>query len=695
MDNAIWEKVPRARPDPYLEWERRTRDPWDQRDYFCSLHVQVIPVTGDDYLPNLKALLKAVKQGRLDQDHALPDVVTIRMADDEQKYLSDIIHAICTGAISPPFNHIQMQFFIYRPESLVYINGAYERTSIYNVIFAGPPIDELTLHFPTHEINPLIFPGPPAFASVAVGIIDDGIAFAHERLRSDAETSRIYALWLQEVERAPNTDSRVLFGQILEKNDIDALLKSCKSESEIYRKLGIVDFSKNKYNPLAARASHGTHVLDLATGYQPSVEQPPRPILAVQLPSVATIDTSGVTMGSYVLQAVRMIMVWADRFSPRMPLVINFSYGILAGPKDGTQHLEKALADLIKFRNNKAPTALVLPAGNSYRVRTTAKMTLDEGEAQELDWVALPDAAAPNFVEMWFDDIDPDCSLAPVEITLTAPDGSYGQPIRLEQGFVWLLMVDGRPIAGMCYDINCETSRGRIFLTVGPSARNEKNWPIAPSGRWTVSIENRIDGELTAHWYVQRDDTPFGYPRRSRQSYLDHEEAYARDWKTGDYRVYQDDCPLTYQETLSAIATARRATIVVGAAEATDEFYENTDDCPPANYASSGPTISRSKPNCSAIADEGDALWGVLAAGTLSGSTVRMRGSSVAAPQVVRELADELSVSHPTPGPEAPVPVPHPDDTIAVKYTDKPRLGRFVLKPAERRWIPKRRYPAI
>jgi hypothetical protein len=692
---AIWQNVRRARPDPYLEWEYRTRNPHDRRDLWCSLQIQVVPVADEDYLPSLEALLAAVKRGWLDEDH-VSEGFTIRMADDEQQYLIDVICGIKNHTICPPFDCVQMQFFVYRLESLIYADGKYANTSIYNALIAGPPIDRLRINEPVHGITPLTFPGLPLAEPVAIGIIDDGIGFAHERFCSGPESSRISAVWVQEVERERTPDHGVLFGQRLKQEDINKLLKTCKSDDQIYRKLGIIDFGRNAYNPLAARASHGTHVLDLAAGYEALLGVPSRPIFAVQLPSAATIDTSGVTMGSYVLQAVRMIMVWADRLAPegKVPLVINFSYGILAGPKDGTHHLERALAKLIEFRNKRAPTALVLPTGNSYRVRTTARVTLDEGDTEKLDWVALPDAAAPNFIEMWLDEVDTECKVAPVEISLTAPDGSCGEPFRLEQGCIRLLMSEKGPIAGMCYDIDCETGRGRIFLAVGPSVRNEKGWPIAPSGRWMVSIENKINDEITAHWYVQRDDTPFGYPRRGRQSYLDHSKAYARDWKTGDYRAYADGCPLSYKETLSAIATAPCAATVVGAAEATDEFYERTHDAPPADYASSGPTKTRDEPDCSAIADDGDAHWGVLAAGTLSGSTVPMRGSSVAAPQIVRELADELAAAG---APSGVPPIPNPSGTkkIPVSRSDKARLGEFVLKPARRSWIPKRRYPAI
>jgi subtilisin family serine protease len=681
--SAIWQELTRERPDPYLEWEYLTR-PLRQnakpKERWCSLQIQVLPGRDGDYLPNLCQLLEAVLTGRLDDDHVGSGVLTIRMADDELQHLRDVIGSVENRKDRLSVDRVQMQFFIYRLESLIYTQGTYGRTPIYEALIAGPPIEGLAFN-ERGAFAPLPFRGHRFLpATVAIGVIDDGIAFAHERFRLGPHESRIHAIWLQEAERRRKKDNGVLFGQRLDHDDINGLLKTCKSEGEIYRQVGVTDFGCNEYNPLASRTSHGTHVMDLASGYDPAGVGVAPPILAVQLPSVATIDTSGVTMGSYVLQAVRMIMVWADRLDDGrpVPLVINFSYGLLAGPKDGKQHLERALSDLIEYRNRTVRTRLVLPAGNSYRVRTTARVTLEEGETQSLDWVALPDAAAPNFLEIWFDDGACEQTTSPVEITLTSPGWDLDTPVCLEQYVVRVLALDDRPIAAMCYDVlqTGTATRGRVFLAIGPSVRNDQEWPLAPAGRWKVSIRNATERPLTAHWYVQRDDTPFGYPRRGRQSYLDHDKAYERDRKTGDYREYEPGYPLIHEDTLSAIATSPCGTTVVGAAEATDH-------APPADYTSSGPTVSREAPDCSAIADDGDALWGVLAAGTFSGSVVAMRGSSVAAPQIARQIAAQGA----KPG------APPPADQIEVSSCDKPRLGEYILRPVARPW--KRRYPAI
>lgn len=698
--NAVWRESDRERPDPYLDWEYRTRRVEQKEGSWCSVRIQVVAVD-DDYLLSLCLLHDAIEEGSLPDDNAKPGDPTIRMADDEFQHLCDLIDDIKNHVVCPPFEDVQMQFFVYRLESLAYTKGDYGRTSFYVTIDTGPPIEKFNDQ--GAKRTPLAFPPPSLLlnSTVAIGIIDDGIAFAHERFRSGLQRSRIEALWIQEIEHARVPDKGVVFGKRLDNDCINQYLKTCDSEDEIYRAVGVTDFRCNIYNPLASRAAHGTHVLDLASGY--STPKPDRPIFAVQLPSVATIDTSGVTMGSYVLQAARMIMVWADRFKPKIgphrsvPLVINFSYGLWAGPKDGTQHIERALTELVEYRDkNVGFTRLVLPAGNSYRARATAKIELKAHNHKALDWIVLPDDATANYVEIWLDDEAGPLALSPVEVMLTPPEGASAHPVRPCEGIMNELMVDERPIAGVYYDA-LET-RDRLVLVINPTVRNDQHRDLAPSGRWKVSIRNLSQRKITAHIYVQRDDTPFGYPRRGRQSHLDHPLAYERDEKTGDYRQQAPKCPITYEDTLSSIATCSNIpsdhAIVVGAAEA-------TDDHPPADYTSSGPTKFRSGPDNSAFADDGDAHWGRLAAGTFSGSVVAMRGTSIAAPQIVRHVADQLQmlnslafgVSGAISG--ASALSDQGDVAIPVLPADQARLGKFIFRPAQDGKIPERRYPAV
>jgi Subtilase family len=768
---VLWQEDTASRPDPYLEFEARTRpalmesnselattlpdDPW------CSLYIRLTPpASGSDtrsaQLASLTGLAEAVRNGRLAEDPA-EIAVSIRMADDEYAHLKSLIDALRKGDVwqqkgkeKEPLDRVLLQFFVYRLESQIYREGKHVRTALYEVILAGPPIPGLSFAagvIDEKDVHPTDIDKPPGTDArgVAIGIIDDGIAFAHERFGNNSGESRVMAIWLQDIARAETTidtkgraDQGITFGRRLGSKQINALLAKHKSDADIYREVGATDFGKNTYNPLARRATHGTHVLDLAAGSDPKLSSEIlRPILAVQLPSVATLDTSGVTMGSYVLQAVRQIMLWAEKLGPDVPLVINFSFGFSAGPKDGTHPLELALNELISYRNKRASTCLVLPAGNNYRTRTTAKMTLARGEPLTLDWVILPDDPTPNFLEIWLDGPPDPETLSPIEVTLTPPEGLPSNAIRLPDGTVSKLMLDedgdrkqraaddeiGNTIASIAYDIvvswpkpDLMQKRSRIFVAVNQTATKEGRVDCAPAGRWQLTLVNATtQDDVKAHLYIQRDTTPFGYRRPGRQSFFDHPDAYERDNDTGNYDGLAECCPITHNETLSALATlpvGKNAKLppdidgrifVVGAVEASERFV-------PARYSSIGPssTGERKGPDCSAVAEEGRAHWGVLAAGTFSGSIVQLNGTSVAAPQLVRLIAnrfeservagtlpDAVDVTRADVNERAPneTPIGVPDqDAFPAEAQDAASLGSFIIQRRPNRNAPGRRY---
>lgn len=735
------------RPDPYLDWEFRTRpdlpgsgfsrgkttpkDPW------CSLYIRVKPVNGTDQFANLRRLANAVAAGRLEDDVS-PSGATIRMADDERQHLLDLIN---TPGKLQPGDDVLWQFFVYRRESLIYSEeGDYAPTDLYEVILAGPPIPGLSFdNEPKVDsgIRPSKIDKLPDIdrRGVAIGIVDDGIAFAHERFRNESGETRVMAIWLQDVERAEmSTDARgrpdpgIAFGVRLDRDEINRLLAkhAAGTDADIYRDedVGVTDFGRNTYNPLALRATHGTHVLDVAAGYDPSIpgetsSDKLRPILAVQLPSIATLDTSGVTMGSYVLQAVRQIMLWAERLGENVPLIINFSYGLSAGPKDGTHPLELALNQLIEHRNTRASTCLVLPAGNSFRARTTARMDLKTGQAESLDWIVLPDDPTPNYLEIWLDrEIGTDDKASPIEVILTPPGGLPADTARPDHGKLSTIKLDGHAVAATYYSVSdpqriggAERKRGRIFIAINHTVSNDGRVDCAPAGRWQLTLVNRSERAVAAHLYIQRDSTPFGYRRPGRQSFFDHAAAHGRDERTGDYdRLEREkDCPITQEETLSALATLpldedakgppgfNTRICVVGSAEASERFV-------PATYTSSGPTAKRRGPNCSAVTEEGRAHWGLMAAGTFSGSLVKMSGTSVAAPQVVRYIGNAFvgnrkglpPVDENEVVPSRAPPGVADQDTFATPVAGaKHRLGSLVIQRRLSRRLLRRRYSTL
>ena len=112
----------------------------------------------------------------------------------------------------------------------------------------------------------------------------------------------------------------------------------------------------------------------------------------------------------------------------------------------------------------------------------------------------------------------------------------------------------------------------------------------------------------------------------------------------------------------------------------------------PARYSAGGatshqaaPLFDREWPTAITVTDDSQVHRGVLAAGSRSGSQVLMNGTSVAAPQIARWMADELKDGKPA-NPKAvedeadrqePHPAPAPDQPSARRGGK----GRIELNP--------------
>jgi len=687
-----WSESIKLSQEPYGDWERRRRAPIGTKNADNVWRSVSLRMTGSKliFLENLEKLRDFFVDGQFSD---LPGIFgeTIEISDDEFVFLDELsrglrdrVNAIADEK-NPDYGFIDEAyhrfFFVYMREDVIEsdISGFLPRET-YEVVYISPPIPSLndTSKGGGGRTPKLLFSSETGTSNAILGLIDDGIAFAHENFRTrDRKETRIEWLWLQsqEARSFPPSNLHVQLGTRLSKLHIDALLQAYDREQDLYRAAGALDMGTGKFQPLAYRASHGTHVLDLMGGLEPAgsigtqVEdadfEKRFPIFAVQLPPEATEDTSGETMGSYVLQAVRQLMVWADLKhiaatkaaidSGESPpdfntLVINFSYGILAGPKDGQQLLEKLIDELIEARRNSGrKTFVVLPSGNSYDSRTTAMMEIEKGGTQFVDWIVHPDDRTSSFLEIWTDSAD-------VSLSLFGPGGAEGSALETNKGThtdhkVNVLEVAGRPVASIVDDLRPD-GRRRIFIAVGPT-KLEDNSPAAPSGAWRIQLSNA--GECAdVSLYIQRDDTPAGFTQRGRQSYFEHPDAFGRDPKTGDYLNHGG--PVTNEGSLSAIATGAKTTVVGAATDALSNWGESDGECRPSPYTSSGPTPGREAPDFAAIADTDVTMPGVLAAGTYSGSVVAISGTSVAAPQVARSIALNVSAEKQEVGAGGPHP---------------------------------------
>ena len=503
---------------------------------------------------------------------------------------------------------------------------------------------------------------PPEPHTVVVGVIDDGIAFGHERFRMTATTTRVEYAWVQDAPSLPGL-SPVPYGREFTKAEIDDLLADCThagflDEDKFYRRVSLIDFQLPEHKAAAWRTAHGTHAMDLACGYDPGEapdetdddETDNRPIVCVQLPTSTTADTSGASLEPYVSGAVDYILDRADqiafdRKSGPLPVVINFSYGILAGPHDGTAPIEAAIDAAVAGREDAGKASVVLPSGNGHLSRCHARISFQSLNPDvELKWRVQPDDRTSSFLEIWMPHRDPSETASRMEVTVTPPGGPESPPLDEIPGAAWEWEVDGDVLCKLVYDIEPDpTQRGRFVVSMLPTGFLDPPTRLAPAGLWIVKLRNKLLGsdDLVRAW-IQRDDTPYGYPLRGRQSYFD-DDCYTR-FDAGGLEVEEDDpsCHVKREGTINAIGTGEKVIVIGG--------YRDKE-MTPASYSAGGPITGtkgadpphREGPDAMAVSDGSRVHEGVMAAGSRSGSRVAMRGTSVAAPQVARLVADDLA----------------------------------------------------
>jgi hypothetical protein len=275
----------------------------------------------------------------------------------------------------------------------------------------------------------------------------------------------------------------------------------------------------------------------------------------------------------------------------------------------------------------------------------------DGQPSEDLTWRILPDDRTPSFVEIWLDRTE---GQGAVQCDVAAP-GCAGPAAPLDIGFDAYadLMLDGRPVA-RCYhsrhapfpDLPDRAGRQRIVLVAQPTLPDGSGKPYARPGDWTLRLRPPGRESVRADACVQRDDTPFGYRQRGRQSYF-ADGAYEDHDPSGRLRKH-DDGPglITRRGTMNAYTCGWQAFVVGSVTRfgawppaGSGGVWRGTAETP---YSGKGPTPRRLDANQLRPTDESLAHRGVYAAGTYSGSTVLMSGTSLAAPAAARAAAEAL-----------------------------------------------------
>lgn len=502
-----------------------------------------------------------------------------------------------------------------------------------------------------------------------LAFIDDGCAFAHPHLLTGDPAvpttlhTRVQRLWDQ------NPRPGLPAGRDFSGAELDALIAAHTAsgrvdEASVYA--AAAGSASAPVNRLRERAAHGAHVMDLACGpflledtlcarfnpihvagdahraptwHNTSDDAAEAPVIFVQLPMRTVQDTSGRgTMTQDVMNALQYIL---SQTAHDTDIVVNLSWGTLAGPHDGSAALERHIDSLVASQGGRLQ--VVLPAGNGFQSRTHARLFLTPAEPRHtLQWRVQPDDRTESYLELW---------LAPgtqVQVTVTPPDGAAGSgPVT--EGMVRVLADPADPSrvrAAITYAAAGISPPG-LLVALAPTASLDPARPLAPHGAWRVEVTLPAGAPPTVvDAYIERDDVALGTRRGARQSYLE-EAAYDKAAKVDPPLAAPPPAlplpPRVRREGIfNAIATGASVVVAAGLRENDRSFAE---------YSPTGIYTLPVRPRAAtpidhashcAITEESVMLHGVRAAGTRAGATVRLSGTSMAAPQVARDLFNVL-----------------------------------------------------
>lgn len=603
--------------DPYLSWAaslqgqdpaRRQEDAWE-----ISL---VEPLTPD--------VFDQIKDDR-----------NLRVDDAEQEYVLRIREV--TNGLPP--------FFLYRRQ------GYLPPEPFFRVLVRGLPSDDRA--YQTAQLNLESEAGPD---QPLLAVIDDGLGFLNDRFQRAGVggwETRIEGVFIQSIKQNPPSASGMAFGRELSRAEVQNLIQR-PDERTAYKEINEDVFAADTLRANEQAASHGTHIMDLAGGADPQNTIDPMrdvPMVLVQLPPQIVDDTSGRFMVPHILQALHWILLKAILLG-KSRVVVNLSFGITAGPKDGTSLFASHtaflvnLAALIGIRLD-----VVVPFGNDYQNRQIATVNVPPQEPAEIDVRLQPDDRAPNYVE-----IRPDDATAPADIALglIAPNGDEIASQTLVEGDFRDVVHRGRVVGRVTHVPALQGRLPYLLIALAPTAvvrddalpANGQGILIEP-GNWTIMIEHADGIAADLRLEIQRGDSMPTYRQRGRQAYFSDPHGYEYDLAgtsptsnpvaAKSYSRLGEDAQITHDGTNSAFTVVPGASGQVHTVGGAFLGSEDTEAVA-AQYTSLNTRPGRGTPTGGAQSEHNRALPGLRASGVLSGSTARFAGSSAAAAVYSRNL---------------------------------------------------------
>jgi len=385
-------------------------------------------------------------------------------------------------------------------------------------------------------------------------------------------------------------------------------------ETAVYRSIDyLIDYEDPRRRIHAN--THGGHLLDVLGGKPDPLTRSAKadfaaaaPLVFVQLPFAAAMDSTGSSLAPHLLDGVRYAMELCKKDKP---LVVSISYGGQAGPHDGSSIIETAFDELLQLRDKNF--AVVLAAGNARRSQCHAHRVLRKNRSVLLRVEISENDTTDTHVEVWY---LPPVKGARVEFRVRSPQrqwsdwldpGTHGQGVLMHD-----VVREGDIVATLRHDVPVRGGqRALALLSLAPTLQPaDVDAAAADAGVWEIEAQ-LIGGGATAavklDAWVERDDPARGSPAHA-PFFVDQQDG--------------DDL-----NTMSSIATGKK-TLRVGA------FNRGTGRC----AAYSAPGVGSRRPQLLAASEEDSVTPSIAAAATRSGETLRMNGTSVSAPVMARRL---------------------------------------------------------
>lgn len=334
-------------------------------------------------------------------------------------------------------------------------------------------------------------------AGVVIGIVDTGIDYRHQVFRKVDGTSRVLAIWDQNLTAsgAEGPPAGYPLGVEYLKAAIDTALASATPTTAV-----------RSYDD---RQGHGTHVAGIAAGDGSQAGNchgadhyigvaPDADLIVVNVDSG---DDEALGNSMNLVNAVRYI--FEHPAAAGRPVVINMSLGDNLGPHDGDSLVELFL-DL--FLIEQDGRAIVKSAGNEGNDNRHAAGAVPAAGQVDVDFEVLADDDARRFIDLWYP------SGHSLDVEVIAPGAGPPTSPRIapdDPDQVWV--VNPGAAAGsqmrVVIDSNANVpsnSSGQIRLTLRPPAAGD-----LLSGWWTIRLHNAGAAPVPFHAWIERGtDTP-------------------------------------------------------------------------------------------------------------------------------------------------------------------------------------------